>query len=398
MPYYSWTGISLHGVIKKGTTYAQSPDALDALLFKKDIASLHIKPSRMLRIRKKITAQAYSAFFNQLAQLLRAGILLPEALVIVQASMQSELQPIIQNIIDAVQKGCSLAQALQHHPKIFDPFVVQMVHVGHESGTLPLSLSLLAEHIEMMRGFTKQLKSAAYTPLLTALFFMLVACFVVIFIVPQFAALFASFSQELPPITRQLIAFSAFVDSWRMAVVGALCAILFLIIRDYATSAHGKGVMRSLYARMPIIGFCMQQSALLYFFRSVAMLLKAGIALPKALSIVRHAMANQSLESHILFLEQEVESGISLSAAMEQNHEQLFDQHVVAMIKVGEESGQLHDMLLQAAHVHHEKVQQTLKMATLVFQPLLMVIMGLLVTLLVFAVYLPVLQFSQVIR
>lgn len=399
MPYYSWQGITIHGATKKGVAFSTSLQELDETLLKRDIALLRGKPARKPLLQRSISAELKIEFFRQIAVLLQAGVLLPETLLIVNERMNHpQLQEVIADIAKKVHEGQPLSQALKDYPKIFSPLMIQMIFVGQEAGTLALSLTLLADHLEMMQSFYTSMRSAAIMPCVTLLFFCAVALIIIVGIIPQFASMFATFGQELPTLTRMLINASSVMRSWYMVMVAIALFFCALLAKNAVASEQGRTTIDRWLVRLPYIGILIKQSSLLSFLRSMALLLESGMPVPRAIYVAQQAVPNSVLRNQIDYILQEVEGGTSLSSAMAHHPDELFGQDIIAIVKVGEESGKLPSMLARSAASYQERIKQSLAVATTLFQPLLMIILGLLITMLIFAVYLPVVQFSQMVR
>lgn len=399
MPHFRWRGIALDGQTRTGTLFASSQQDLDILLFKRDIALIESQSVKKRWIIRSVPRSITIDFFRNVSVLLDAGVLLPDALNIVQRQREHPyFQEIIHTIVIHVNAGKSLSQALQEYPSLFTPLMVQMVYVGQEAGTLGAVLAMLADYLDAMLSFHKQIRSAALMPCITLLFFIVIASVIVVGIIPQFVALFASFNQELPVLTRGLLTISNFMCSRAMVPIIIVFFIVIALIKNYISSYEGKKKWALWVMRMPGIKILVVQSSIAYFLQTMATLLAGGMQLPAALSIAKKSITNSYLQDQITYLIQEVEAGASLSSAMAQHPHHLFSHDVVAMVAVGEESGRLHTMLARIAMQYQERVKRLLVTVTTVFQPLLLIILGLLTALLIFAVYLPILQFSHTVR
>jgi type IV pilus assembly protein PilC len=395
MPHFAWHGVNLMGNRVSGSLFARSEQDLDARLFKKDIALLACKQKYPSLLSKPITALHIIHFFKQLAVLLDTGILLPQALTIVNEQTENPLfQEIVYTISMDVDQGVSLSEALIKHPALFDTLMVHMVYVGQETGSLAQSLQLLCHYLQARYEFRKQLKAAALLPLLTLGFFVVVALVIFIAVIPRFVVLFASVGKALPPLTRGIIALSSFITSW--AMLGVVCVLTVAIgfSMRFMRTQRGANMMDSLYLRMPFVGTIVQRSCIAYYTRALAMLLQAGLPIVTAVRMSKYACTNVEMCQRLAYLEQEIESGASLQEAMAHQAE-LFTPELIAMVGVGQESGRLSSMLAYAADTCDAQVKRALTTVTTLFQPLLMLLLGGLVTLLIFAVYIPIFNLSQ---
>lgn len=399
MAYFTWKGIDLAGKIHKGKLFARSAAELDALLLKQEIALLSCATAKNLFLSKRsITQSQKIQFFKQCAQLLDAGVLLPDALTVIYSQTHhSQWHMILAGITNSVHEGSSLSQALEMHTAVFDSVMINMIHVGQESGHLIESLTLLGDYLTTKHEFGKSIRSAAMVPLITLGFFAIIAMAIFVFIIPHFIEMFQSVKQELPAVTRMMIASSDFFRSRYLLLVIACVAISIMVIRYFIKTKQGAFVWDSFLLRMPCVGFLTMQSSLANFLQAMAMLTGGGMHIVPALCVAKGMIGNKRIKYHIEIIEKEVQAGSSLSQAMVHEPGQIFGAHAIAIINVGQESGRLTVLLNQTARMYQENIKKNIAMLTMLINPLLMIILGLLITFLVFAVYLPVFNLSNVI-
>lgn len=397
MPYFQWQGITLHGTIKKGKQGARSATDLSEQLFKRDIALLSSKQIAYPRLNR-ITKKLIYDFFYQLSTLLQSGILLPQALALLAYRTKNpQFQDILFALVDDVHQGNSLYDALKRYPVYFDPLILNMVRVGQEIGSLDQTLIIIINHQKMIDNFQKQLRSAAIMPCITLLFFCASAATIFLIILPRFASLFASMHQQLPPLTRKLLAVSDFLQSVYALIFFACAGVLIGCCSIYVRSARGKQHKDYYLLKVPVVGNLIEQQNMVQWLRSLALLLKGGMQLVPALHIAQHALKNRELKRSCGQLIQQVEAGNALSAAMAYQENLFFNDELIALLFVGEESNTLDTMLSQAAALYESQMQRTLTFITLLLQPLLLIIIGLLITALIFAVYVPIFSMATII-
>lgn len=397
MPYFKWTGIDLSGKMRHGKRYAQSYKELDASLFKRDIALLSYRLAQPIWFsRMQIASQLQ--FFTQLATLLRAGILLPQALTILaDQAADSQLQYIIHAIAEDVQTGVHINVACAKHPRAFSYLMIRIIEVGNNAGNLPEALDLLAHHLTIAYTFQKKVRSAAMLPALTFVFFCIVALFLFVIIVPQFNDLFTQAKQQLPPLTRSIIAISQVVRSWMMVGVGAALAMVYFVFKYWRSTTRGMVICDATMVRIPYLRTIIVQRELANFLSSLAMLLKSGMQMLPALHIAENTIRNSLLRGEITQLNKDVQAGCSLSHAMENHESRLFHQDLVALVRVGEESGSLSTVLLTAADMARSTVEQALTTITSLLQPFLVILLGVLIAALIFAIYMPIFNLANII-
>ena len=397
MPYYKWKGTDSLGHLHKGNLFAHSPEDLNNLLYKREIKL--IKSSReFIRWPRPITLSIKLDFFQQLAELIDAGIPLTDAFsVILYQTKHARFNVIVQNVLDDVNQGFSLHKALARQGDIFDPFMIQIVQVGQESGNLAGALHALCNHLHTSQDFAKRIRSAALVPALSLGFLLLIASFTFLFIIPRFETIFSSMHQELPAITSGLISISNAMRSWYglAALIGI--ALLILIFYWYRSLKQGKKVMDKIALSLPLTGRMVRCVHGAYFFRSIAMLLQGGMQLVPAMKIAQELTGNSILKKSFVDITQKVAKGRALSDILMIHYHTLFGPDIIALIRVGQESGNLGKMLAKVADRYEQLLNRRITLFVTLFQPLLMIGLGLLVALMIFAIYAPILQLSEVV-
>ena len=395
MPYYTWRGIDLEASYRKGRLYATNIAELERLLLRRHLALTRASVARTA-IPVPVSKSQIILFFKQLGVLLRSGILLPEALAIIaEQTMHVRLQSTIQGIAQQVSQGKSLSAVLQEYPKLFGTVMISMVRTGEASGCLADAIDALVVYLEMAATFGKKIVSAALMPLCTLGASLMLSAGVLVFIVPRFAQLFHSMGRELPGITQWLLFVSDLLqrlDVWMMmgaAVV--VCAIIAKVLQKKI-----KSYLHNWVLRVPLINAIVIETAILYWLQALAMLLHKRVPLVAALHITNRLVHNEQLFKALSAIPDEVSSGNSLRFAMINAEYQPFGNDLLALVQIGQESGDLASMVEKAAVIYKEKVERKLHLITVVIQPLLLVIMGLFVAFLVFSLYMPVFNMAHI--
>jgi len=399
MAYFVWKGIDLGGNEHKGKLFARTKEELDAILFKKEIAMLSCSQAKSsLFVRRSISPALKIQFFRQLSELISAGVLLPDALMVIcSQTYHVKLQDVLTHVAASVQEGNSLSQALSKYPLVFEPIMVHMVHAGTESGHLVSALDMLSNYLSMIHDFKQKLRSACLVPAVTFGFFFIVALLIFILIIPHFVSMFQSVKQDLPYITHLMIGISDFLRSRYLLFTACACIVSSMLVRSFIKTERGCMLKDSVLLRLPMIGKIIQLSSLSSFLQALTMLTGGGMQLVPAMAIAQETVNNSVIKQHIRIIEHEVRSGSSLSQAMMYEPGQIFGAQAIAIIRVGEESGRLTVLLQRTAMMYQDQIKRTISAITKVINPLLMVVLGLLITFLIFAVYLPVFNLSNII-
>ncbi len=395
MPYYKWRGVDVVGASKKGFLFARSPEHLDDLLLKRQIALLSHKHVRSF-FKWPIRLSDRVALFQQLATLIDAGVLVPGALSIVANQIEhSVLQEKMHEVAQMVHAGVSLSEALWQVGAVANPIIIQLVQVGEESGKLSQSLDAICTHLASTQDFYRRLRSALLLPAITLFFFLIIAVIIFTVIMPRFIDIFSSMQSEVPPLTQSLLAISAFMRSPSMGLFLSVSALAILILWRVTRRGSGRKGLDWLLIHTPFIGPILQQRFLSYAMRAMGVLLNGGLTLSQTLIIIRDSVQNHIFKNSLSVLEGDIQSGSSLGDAMARYGNDLFGPDIIAMVEVGQESGRLPVLLYRIAQTYHMRVMQRLSWITMLLQPFVMIILGLLVALLIFAVYGPILNMSR---
>jgi type IV pilus assembly protein PilC len=394
MPYFKWVGVDITGTTKRGKKAAPSVEKLSTQLLRQGVGLLRADNVRTPSFLWPINAKTKADLFKQKAKLLRAGLLLPNVLEVIA---QQSPNPIICDILFAVghdiQHGVSLSKALEKHEVLRDPIVAVMLAAGHESGNIINASESVALYFHKQYIFNKNLRSALAMPFLTLLFFIGISFFIFVFIIPRFAQMFDSFGQELPTLTRYMIAISDFIGSSAMVYAVVIIAMAVFCIYRYCATAQGKKIRKAFIDNIPFIGAIMWQHHICQALQALALLINSGVPLVVALKVVGESVDHEGVKSQLKGLCHDVAAGQLLANTMAATS--LFFPEVVALIFVGQESGTLGHSLEEAALVYNDKVEESLRRFVLFLQPVIIILLGLLVMTLIFAVYSPIMQLSM---
>jgi type IV pilus assembly protein PilC len=395
MPYYYWRGVELTGNLKKGKLFARSRDHLDALLLKREIALMNCTAATQWFARPIFLSHKIE-FFKRLAVLIDAGVSVPNSLALVADQLDHpRFQEIIYQVCTQVTEGKSLSQAMQSYPELFSVIMIQLVSAGEESGNLAQALDGICAHLIATQEFYSRLRSVLMLPLITVLFFLIIAAIIFTVIMPRFVEIISSFNQQLPPLTRKLMAISDFMMSGGMIICLSGLVILVWLLWRITQQGMARKIKEYCMLHTPLIGTIIQQRFLAYSLRSIALLVQGGVPIVHAVKLVRQSTDHSIFEQQLFFMEQDIQAGSSLSDAMARHPQEIFSPDTIAMVQVAEESGRLGPLLHKTATTYHDRVIDTLSMLTMVLQPIIMILLGLLVGALVYAVYGPIMNMSN---
>ena len=305
------------------------------------------------------------------------------------------MQDLILAIKGDVESGTSLADSLAKHPKHFDNLFVNLVNSGEQSGALETLLDKIATYKEKTEELKGKVKKALFYPTAVLVVAFIVSAILLLFVVPQFQALFEGFGADLPAFTQLVINLSEFMQVWWWMVLLIIGGAIFAFIN---AKKHSPAVRRSLdilTLKIPVIGNILEKSAIARFARTLSTMFSAGVPLVEALESVAGATGNALFEEATLRMKDDVSTGTQLQQSMRATS--IFPNMVVQMVAIGEESGSLDDMLSKVADFYEQEVDNLVDGLSSLLEPLIMAILGVVVGGLVIAIYLPIFKLGAVV-
>ena len=394
---YSWEGKDRKGNKVRGRILAVSENDVRADLRRQNIVPTKIrKQSSLFSTGGKIQPMDIAIFSRQLATMLAAGIPLVQAFEIVGVGHEKpSMQKLILDIKLNIEGGSSLHESLKKHPLYFDDLYVNLVEAGEQAGALESLLDKVATYKEKTEALKKKIKKALFYPAAVLAVAVVVTLILLLFVIPQFEALFKGFGADLPAFTRMVIDLSKFVQEqgWWMGILvgGGIFALAYFHKRSRAM----RQAVDRMMLKIPIIGPILTKAAIARYARTLSTMFSAGVPLVEAMDSVAGATGNIVYEQAVLRMRDEVATGQRLQRAMENTG--LFPNMVVQMIAVGEESGSLDAMAAKVADFYELEVDTAVDGLSSLLEPLIMAILGVLVGGLVIAMYLPIFKLGAVI-
>ena len=257
-------------------------------------------------------------------------------------------------------------------------------------------MDVLTHHLESLALFKARLRAALVLPIITFCFFMTIIAIMLIVVVPQFALLFKSMHRDLPATTKIMVALGDFLRSWYSLVAIVLLMIPWLFFVRFMKTDHGKLMVDRFLMRLPLVNAIIINKAMAGFFKAIGLLIQGGMPLVKAIHIARESIDNVIIKNDIEYLEQEVNAGGSFAESLA-GYEYICGQEVVALIKIGQESGALNAMLNRVSQIYEQRLILMLGRINTLFQPFLLIILGLMITGLILALYTPIMNLSYAI-
>jgi len=348
------------------------------------------------RYHRGIKAMDLIMFSRELATLLSSGVTLIKSLDILCKQTESQtLLHAVEQVKKDIEGGYTFQNALKKHPKIFTDFWIHLVETGEASGHLPLSLDQLAIYLEESAELKKKITSAMVYPVILMCVAGAAIGIFLLKIIPIFSDIFKGFNVELPLLTRIVIGVSNVVRKYFLFVAMGIGLLVFLF-KQYTSREAGRMQFDALKLKLPILGPVMLEIATERFASGLSMLIKSGVPILHALDIAEKTAGNKVVEKELSGVKTAVRDGKGIAQTMQDSA--IFSPLAVQMIGIGEEIGELGKMLEKIATFYKERVATFVDRLTSMFEPLVLVFMGVVVGVLVIAMFMPIFSISSAIK
>ena len=396
---FLWQGRDKRGVKLKGQQIAASPNLVRAELRRQGINPITVKrKSKPLfgGAGSRIGPKDVAVFSRQLATMLKSGVPLVTSFQIISGGLKNpRMRTVVDKIRAEVEGGGSLHEALAEYPVQFDELYLNLVKAGESAGVLDTILDSVATHKERIESIKGKIKKALYYPAAVIAVAIIVSSILLIYVVPQFEAIFVSFGSDLPAFTKMIVNASNFMQSKGIYVFMLIGAVITGLIMAKNRSKQFAHFIDRISLQLPIVGHILQQAAIARFCRTLAITFAAGVPLVDALKIVSGATGNRIYDNAANQIRGDVAVGHQLQLAMQQTD--LFPSMVVQMAAIGEEAGSLDEMLIKVAEAYEEEVSNAVDALSSLLEPAIIVFVGIVVGAMVIAMYLPIFKMAAVI-
>jgi type IV pilus assembly protein PilC len=394
---FLWEGKDKRGNKVRGKALAANEAALRADLRRQGVAATRVKtPRAMFRSGGKVLPIDIAVFARQLATMMSAGIPMVQAFEIIgNGHEKPAMQKLVLDIKSTIEGGSTLHESLAKHPLYFDDLFVNLVEAGEQAGALETLLDKIATYKEKTEALKKKIKKALFYPTAVLGVAIIVSAVLLIFVIPQFEALFKGFGADLPAFTQMVVNLSRFMQKMGLVVFGAIGGAIYAFLYFKKRSRNMRRTLDRVMLKFPIIGPILVKAAIARFARTLSTMFAAGVPLVEAMQSVAGATGNIVYEEATLRMKDEVATGQRLQRAMENTG--LFPNMVVQMIAVGEESGSLDTMSAKVAEFYEAEVDNAVDSMSSLMEPAIMAILGVLVGGMVVAMYLPIFKLGAAI-
>lgn len=405
MPFFAYKARNSRGELVQGVLEGSDSSAVASQLFNTGITPIDITAtSRPLNgdeagwwtrlTEEKIRSIDVQLFSRQLYTLLKAGVPIMRGLAGLQESaINKSFARVLKDIRESLDSGRELSAAMRRHPAVFSSFYLSMVRVGEMTGRLEDVFLRLFAHLEFEREMGERVRTAMRYPSFVIIAMIAAIGVINVFVIPAFAKVYAGFNAELPLMTRVLLASSNFTVHYWPLMLAAIVAGVFSF-KTYIATANGRYQWDKLKLRFPIVGTIILKGTLARFARSFSLSSKSGVPIVQGLNVVAQTVDNTYIASRVEQMRDGVERGESiLRTAVVAG---VFTPIVLQMIAVGEETGELDDLMDEIAEMYEREVDYELKTLSSQIEPILIVALGILVLVLALGIFLPIWDLGKV--
>ncbi|MDA2929002.1 type II secretion system F family protein [Acidobacteria bacterium AH-259-O06] len=391
MPTYQFRGRRYDtGAVISGTRAAQSRQNLVAALRSERIMPISIseKKAKAAGRGRKVGAGDLAVFTKQFSVMLEAGMPLVQALgILAEQQDNPALAATLQEVKEDVEGGSTLAEAMRKHPKVFDTLFVNMISAGEAGGILDVILRRLSLFVEKIVKLKRSLVSASVYPAIVITVAIGIVVAIMVFVIPTFAELFKNMNAALPLPTRIVMGISDFLAGYILPIMAVL-AVSVVLGQRYYTTEGGRVRIDGMILKIPVFGAVIQKIIVARFSRTLGTLLTSGISILEALDITAHTAGNVVIQNALLEAKREVQEGKTLVEPIKRAN--LFPPMVVQMVGVGEQTGELDQMLQKLADFYEEEADAAIADFLTLIEPLMIVFLGGVIGGIVISMYLPI--------
>ena len=395
MAVFNYKVVDRDGKNKKGTIEAPNRDGAEKKLKSEgySIMSLTEQSSPLGDIglfKKKVKSRDLGVFCKQFSAVIKAGVTIISALELMGDQIENKtLRKAIQDARTYVEKGGTLADAFRVNPDVFPPIMINMVAAGEMSGNLEICLDRLVEHFEKDNALTSKIKGAMTYPIVVLIVMVIVIIVVLVAVIPNFASMFEDMGTQLPLATRIMMAAADVVKyKWWLLII--IVAAIVFGVKFFKKTPFGEQLFANLGLKAPIFGPLNVKTACSRFARTMSTLMASGISMIDAVEQVAKMMDNKIIRDGLMDAKVQVSKGVPLSKPLKDM--EMLPPMLSAMTKIGEETGDIEEMLSKVADYYDEEVEAATNALTSAMEPIIMVILACIVGMIVAAVYGPIMS------
>ncbi|HEY3430920.1 MAG TPA: type II secretion system F family protein [Rhodocyclaceae bacterium] len=391
---FTWEGKNKAGKVVKGEMQAAGEAIVRTTLRRQGILVSKVKKQRRSS-GGSIGEKDITLFTRQLATMMKAGVPLLQSFDIVgKGASNPAVGRLLLDIKTEVETGASLNQAFRKHPDYFDPLFCNLVAAGEQAGILETLLDRLATYKEKILGIKAKIKSALFYPIAVIVVAFIVLAVIMIFVIPQFKAVFTSFGAELPAPTIFVMTMSEYFVAYWYVIFGGIGGGIFGLKFALKHSVPLQIARDKMVLRLPVFGELLKKATIARWTRTLSTMFAAGVPLVEALDSVGGSAGNYVYSSATKQIQNEVSTGNSLTVSMQNTN--VFPPMVIQMVAIGEESGQIDSMLSKVADFFEAEVDDAVEALSSLMEPMIMAFLGVVIGGIIIAMYLPIFKLGAV--
>lgn len=346
--------------------------------------------------KKGVPSREVMVFTRQFSVMIKAGVPIVRCLEVLSYQSQNKrFKQIILEITRSVESGNTLTAALSKHPATFDTLYVSMARAGEMGGVLDITLTRVAEYLEKSEALKGKIKSAMAYPSVIFAVAIGAVFFLLTFIMPTYAQLFEGFGAKLPALTRAVMGLSDFIRGNFLLLFGSTIAMI-IGFRAYVKTDRGKRQLDNFVLNVPVFGPLIRKAAVARFSRTLSTLTASGVPILSGLEITATTSGNKIIEEAVLKAKESIGGGKTISGPLQESG--VFPPLVISLVRIGEESGSLGEMLEKIADFYDMEVDTAVATLTSLIEPITIVFLGAIVGVIVAAMYLPMFEMAAVVQ
>ena len=391
MGKYRYRAYDKNGKLRKGILVAKDEKELKNFLRKE---RLRLKEFFEIKENAKISKIEILNFTKEIIIMLESGISIIKVFEIQEGQYKSSFKNILKEMRENLLNGDSIGEVFIKNKKVFGNFYVGMVNLGDISGNLVENLKKICEHLELELAVVKKLKEVAFYPCIVLTFSVLILTFLMIFVFPNFIKIFEESKTELPLLTRILIKVSENFYGIIFIIICILTIIIFSL-KNIKSNSRIKEYLDRVLLKIPLVRDFIIGNYIIRFSKNISIMLSSGMLILDILKLLRDFFDNTVIKKEIERLEKSLFDGQQLSEVMEENS--LFPEKYRKLVVVGEKSGELIKIFEQIAKLEEERIENSIKKLLTLVEPILIIVLGLILSIIIIAIYLPIFNMSNLI-
>ncbi|GEK89324.1 type IV pilus assembly protein PilC [Alkalibacterium putridalgicola] len=400
MATYAYKAKTIDGKVIKGRLDSSNKKEAVSELSQMNLIVYEVEPlndilNKDIVIGRQLKQKDFVIFLRQFATLMEAGILLVDSVELLAEQSESKaLQEALEEISVDLKEGITLSEAMKNYPKLFPELLIQMIKSGEVSGQLEEVLERMATYYEKQHRIKQKVSTALTYPIVVGTFAVIITVFLLLFIVPIFGDLFASFGSELPLITQIVLSLSQFIQQfwWLFAVIMLSLGLAFLQLKKIEDVAY---YIDMLSLKIPVIGTFIQKAVLARMTQTLSSLINSSVPILQAVEVTSQVVGNRVVKEVLLDSRSSLERGESLAKPMAEHW--VFPPLIIQMIRVGEQSGALDDMLKKVADIYDQEVNEASDKLQSLIEPVLIIFLAFIVGIIVLSIVVPMFSLFEAI-